>query len=58
MQATITEYISDLSDVIRDLIKTGQELQYELPAEDYEGTYIVQDWLYAIDRAKKLIGDK
>lgn len=58
MQSTITEYISDLFDVIRDLIKTGQELQYELPAEYYEGTYMVQDWLNAVDRAKKLIGDK
>jgi hypothetical protein len=58
MTTTISQYCYELSDAIRRLIRAGTDLQYELPAEDYEDTDIIQEWLNAVDDAKKLVGDK
>lgn len=57
MTTTLSQYICQLSDIIRNLIKTGDELKCELPCEDYEDTYIVMDWQSAVDAAKKLLGE-
>lgn len=55
---TITEYIFQLTDGIRDLINAGEELKCELPYEDYADTKIVNDWSETVERLQKLVGDK